>query len=338
MVYADAPSVSVGQSGAELQRPAPAWLGPRADTFAATRKTVGSAPTPGQHRAQERRQACRRARFSERPTFRSLPPQLDRGDPDDLVGQPRFRGQTGNGPDQPARAGRLSHDDCYPRPFPEQGFHCRSFFPAISRAPNQTEVPDRPLAAERSEGVMDSDNTPPLQRSISPSLLFSDYHSHPQGHRVQPYTHELLQPWVESARAKGLTDIAFTDHDRYHAGVDFDEIERLREANPDVKIRAGIELDNDPVHSAAGRAWVEKHWDKLDFVLGSVHFLDSPNEMFDSVPDGAKQFAGRDIDAIYEDYFRRVHLIAASGLVDCLAHIDLIKIHGCRSARDVGAL
>nr|MBA2430696.1 histidinol-phosphatase [Chthoniobacterales bacterium] len=89
--------------------------------------------------------------------------------------------------------------------------------------------------------------------------LFSDYHSHPQGHRVQPYTRELLQPWVDSARAKGLSDIAFTDHDRFVAGVDFDEIERLREANPDVRIRAGIELDNDPESSATGRAWVEKN-------------------------------------------------------------------------------
>lgn len=168
--------------------------------------------------------------------------------------------------------------------------------------------------------------------------LFSDYHSHPQGHRVQPYTSALLQPWVESARARGLTDIAFTDHDRYHEGVDLGEIERLREANPDVRIRAGIELDNDPVHSAAGRKWVEKHWDKLDFVLGSVHFLDRPEQMFDTVPDGAEQFAGREIDAIYADYFRRVREMAASGLVDCLAHLDLIKIHGHRPSGDVCAL
>ena len=90
-------------------------------------------------------------------------------------------------------------------------------------------------------------------------MLFSDYHMHPQGHRVQPYTLELLQPWVDSARKRNLTDIAFTDHDRYHAGVDFDVIKRLRAANPDVQIRAGIELDNDPVCSAAGRKWVEQH-------------------------------------------------------------------------------
>src|SRR6266403_2883420 len=160
--------------------------------------------------------------------------------------------------------------------------------------------------------------------------LFSDYHTHPQGHRVQPYTQGLLQPWADSARNTALSDIAFTDHDRYHVGIDFDEIDRLQERNPDLKIRAGIELDNDPVHSAAGRKWIEQHWNKLDFVLGSVHFLDRADQMFDSIPSGAEQFEGRDIDAIYADYFRRVREIAATGLVDCLAHIDLVKIHGHR--------
>ena len=177
---------------------------------------------------------------------------------------------------------------------------------------------------------MESDITPSLQHSITPLLLFSDYHSHPQGHRVHPYTQSLLQPWVDSARERGLSDIAFTDHDRYHEGIDLDEIDKLRAANPDVKIRAGIELDNDPVHSPAGRRWIEKNWDRLDFVLGSVHFLERPDQMFDSVPVGAEQFAGRDIDEIYADYFRRIREMAGSGLVDCLAHLDLIKIHGHR--------
>ena len=185
---------------------------------------------------------------------------------------------------------------------------------------------------------MTSDTLAPLQHSNTPILLFSDYHTHPQGHRVQRYTQELLQPWADSARKLGLIDIAFTDHDRYHAGIDFDEIDQLRERNPDLRIRAGIELDNDPTHSAAGRNWIEKHWDKLDFVLGSVHFLDRPDQMFDSVPDGATQFEGRDIDAVYADYFRRVREIAATGLVDCLAHLDLIKIHGHRASAEIGSL
>lgn len=166
--------------------------------------------------------------------------------------------------------------------------------------------------------------------------LFSDYHTHPQAHRLQSYTPELLQPWVESARAKGLRDIAFTDHDRYHAGVDFDAIDRLREKNPDVQVRAGIELDNDPVTGAAGRRWVEANWDRLDFVLGSVHYLDA-DHMFDSAGQEG-QFAGRDIDAIYLDYFARVRAMASSGVVDCLSHLDLIKIHGFRSRSDIGGL
>ena len=168
--------------------------------------------------------------------------------------------------------------------------------------------------------------------------LFSDYHTHPQGHRVQHYTQALLQPWADSARKIGLTDIAFTDHDRYHAGIDFDEIDRLRERNPDLRVRAGIELDNDPIHSAAGRKWIEKHWDKLDFVLGSVHFLDRDDQMFDTVPDGAEQFEGHDVDAIYADYLRRVREMAATGLIDCLAHLDLIKIHGHRPGAEIGAI
>ena len=141
-----------------------------------------------------------------------------------------------------------------------------------------------------------------LHHSNTPTLhLFSDYHTHPQGHRTQRYTQELLQPWIDSARKRGLLDIAFTDHDRFHAGIDFDEIERLREKNSDVKIRAGIELDNDPTTSSAGREWVEKNWDKLDFVLGSVHYLERDDQMFDTVPEGAAQFEGRKIDNVYGD-------------------------------------
>jgi histidinol-phosphatase (PHP family) len=168
--------------------------------------------------------------------------------------------------------------------------------------------------------------------------LFSDYHTHPQGHRVQPYSRELLQPWIDSARARGLSNIAFTDHDRFHAGINFDEIDKVRAANPGFKIRAGIELDNDPQTSAASRKWIEKNWDKLDFVLGSVHYLDNPTQMFDTVPAGASQFEGRNIDNLYADYFRRVREIAATGLVDCLSHLDLIKIHGHRPNAEIGEI
>ena len=105
-----------------------------------------------------------------------------------------------------------------------------------------------------------------------------------------------------------------------------------------MRIRAGIELDNDPIHSSAGRKWIEKNWDKLDFVLGSVHFLECADQMFDSVPDGAAQFERRNIDEMYADYFRRLRELIATGLVDSLAHLDLIKIHGHRPTADIGTL
>lgn len=162
--------------------------------------------------------------------------------------------------------------------------------------------------------------------------LFSDYHMHPQVHSLRPYTQKLLQPWADHARKMGMRDIALTDHDRYHEGVDFDEIEKLRTANPDLKIRAGIELDNDPVHSAAGRAWVETNWDRLDFVLGSVHFLrgDWP---FDHAGEEA-EFARREINEVYADYYERITAMAQSGLVDCMSHLDLVKIFGFRPTND----
>jgi len=166
--------------------------------------------------------------------------------------------------------------------------------------------------------------------------LFSDYHSHPQAHRLQPYTQKLLQPWADHARQSGLRDVALTDHDRYHEGVDFDEIERLRQANPDLKIRAGIELDNDPVHSAAGRGWVEKNWDRLDFVLGSVHFLRG-DWAFDHAGEEA-EFARRDIDQVYADYYERIRAMIGSGLVDCMSHLDLVKIFGFRPKKNLGDL
>ena len=154
-----------------------------------------------------------------------------------------------------------------------------------------------------------------------------DYHSHPQAHSVKPYTPALLQPWADSSREKGLRDIAFTDHDRYCEGVSFPEIDKLRAANPDLKIRAGIELDNDPLTGAAGRAWVEKNWDQLDFVLGSVHYLPGEPEMFDMAT-RREEFTKRDVAADCAHYIAEVEGMISRGGIDCLAHLDLIKIHG----------
>jgi len=154
-----------------------------------------------------------------------------------------------------------------------------------------------------------------------------DYHTHPQAHSIKPYTSELLEPWADSARQRGLKQVAFTDHDRYHEGVDFNEIDKLRAANPDLKILAGIELDNDPATGVAGRAWVEENWERLDFVLGSAHYLPPDREMFDQVT-RKEEFAQRDLAADCAMYVAELEGMINRGGIDCLAHLDLIKIHG----------
>jgi histidinol-phosphatase (PHP family) len=156
-----------------------------------------------------------------------------------------------------------------------------------------------------------------------------DYHTHPQGHDVRPYTIELLQPWIERCRAKGIRSIAFTDHDRYLAGVDFNLLDSLREQFPDVEILAVIELDNDPANSIAGLRWVEANWDRLDFVLGSVHYFAGETEMLDRVG-RVEQFEARGALNAFEQYVQELEKLISRGHIDCLAHLDLVKIHGLR--------
>jgi histidinol-phosphatase (PHP family) len=154
-----------------------------------------------------------------------------------------------------------------------------------------------------------------------------DYHTHPQGHTVRPYTIELLQPWIDQCRAKQIRSIAFTDHDRYIGGIDFGVLDRLRELNPEIEILAGIELDNDPVTSADGLRWVEQNWDRLDFVLGSVHYFSGETEMLDRAGE-TSQIKARGVSEAFDQYLRELEKLVSRGHIDCLAHLDLVKIHG----------
>ncbi len=167
--------------------------------------------------------------------------------------------------------------------------------------------------------------------------LTTDYHNHPLGHDPnRTYSVELLNEWSISAQARGLKDVALTDHDRFHKGVDFDNFARFSDRLPDDLIfRIGIELDNDPESSLAGHKWTEKNYDKLDFVLGSVHFIDE--WPFDH-PSFKAEFEKWDINKLYEEYFKRIQKTAKSELVDGLAHLDLIKIFGHRPTTDLTLL
>lgn len=154
--------------------------------------------------------------------------------------------------------------------------------------------------------------------------LSADYHNHPQAHRTDlPYSFDVLEPWALKAKELGLKDLAFTDHDRYKEGFSFTEIEELQQRHPEINFRAGIEIDNDPETSQSGFVWLKKNYDKLDFVLGSVHFVEG--FAFDH-PHYIKEYEKYDINHLYREYYKNLRSIAASGFIDSMAHLDLIKI------------
>lgn len=163
-------------------------------------------------------------------------------------------------------------------------------------------------------------------------MLFSDYHNHPQGHRDLPYSKEVLQPWAKYAREANLKDVALTDHGRYHPGILLDEFFKFRDGNKDVKFKIGIEIDNDPETSVADYKWIENNYDKLDFVLGSVHFID--DWPYDH-PNHKERFQEWDIDELYARYFTEMKNLVNKGFLDGLAHLDLIKIFGHRQKKDI---
>ncbi len=156
--------------------------------------------------------------------------------------------------------------------------------------------------------------------------IFSDYHNHPLGHDPRRvYSYELLNSWYESALKKEISDIVFTDHDRYHEGVKIDVFKKFKEekSNSPIKLKLGIELDNDPETSSQGRKWVEKNYDEFDFILGSVHFIN--HWAFDHAY-YREEYKKWNIEELYKTYYLEVQKTIKLGLIDGLGHFDLIKI------------
>jgi len=102
-----------------------------------------------------------------------------------------------------------------------------------------------------------------------------------------------------------------------------DELDRTREAFPQLTILCGVEAD----YLAGWEGYIERFLSgaRFDFVLMSVHFLVSwPADqwVFDFSRDS------RGLSRVYDDYLEAVRAGILSGLFDCLAHLDLIKQPG----------
>jgi len=167
-----------------------------------------------------------------------------------------------------------------------------------------------------------------------------DYHMHTPlcGHATgQP------RAYVEQAIKTGLTEVGFSDHaplvayedPRYtmrHAQLpDYHGLmSEVRRQFPKFTIKVGIEADYIPGFEDKTRAILEAY--PYDFVIGSVHFIDS--WAFDDADQNVK-WKDRDIDSIYRDYYELLRRSAASGLFDIMGHVDLVKKFGHRANADM---
>jgi histidinol-phosphatase (PHP family) len=166
-----------------------------------------------------------------------------------------------------------------------------------------------------------------------------DYHMHlrTEGHRIS-HTVETVEGWVETATARGVDELGFTEHAYYflemrpfltvpyqidHCHVPIEPyVEALLEAKSHgLPVKLGLELDYYPGREDEIRALLARHpW---DFVLGSIHYLDGLG--IDIEPSLVGAIGAKEA---YRRYFEALGHAAASGLFDALAHPDLVKFLG----------
>jgi histidinol-phosphatase (PHP family) len=172
-----------------------------------------------------------------------------------------------------------------------------------------------------------------------------DYHMHlVEGETIDGKL-APVERYVETAARCGVDEIGFTEHVYYfrqsrslwtlpyqleRCHLDLDDycdvvVEAKREGFP---VKLGLEVDY-----VAGR--LDELRDVLapypwDFLLGSVHWLDG--EAVDMEPG---MWAQMSVEEVWIRYFAALRELSTSGLVDVLAHPDLVKIFGRRPAEEV---
>ncbi len=180
--------------------------------------------------------------------------------------------------------------------------------------------------------------------------MIVDYHMHLRGpsngrEGEVELSVDAVERFVEQAEARGVDEIAFTEHMYY-----FRQAEPLL-SFPYHRERVAHDLDAycDAILEAKGRGlpvklgleleWIPGRDEKLaeimrpypwDFLLGSVHLVDG--QAVDLEPGLWGQMS---VEDVWRRYFAELGDLAASGLADVLAHPDLVKIFGRRPAPGV---
>lgn len=138
-------------------------------------------------------------------------------------------------------------------------------------------------------------------------------------HWVRPQTGELAAATTHVLAQEGRADL-----DAYVEAL-------LGAQDAGLPILIGLEVDYLPGTVEAMSQVLADY--PFDILLGSVHWLD--DWLFDAygTPAFAAEWDRRNTDDVFAHYVDSILELATSGLVDVLAHIDVIKVAGHRPAR-----
>jgi histidinol-phosphatase (PHP family) len=145
------------------------------------------------------------------------------------------------------------------------------------------------------------------------------------------------EEYIQKAIEKGIEVYGFADHAPmefdYKYRMNFDEMDKyeqkiifLSQKYDNIKILLGYEVDFTPV---VDKRVLER---KVDYLIGSVHFLD--NWGFDN-PEFIKEWKNRDVDDIYKEYFSLIEKMANSKMFNIVGHVDLVKVFGHRPKKNI---
>lgn len=161
-----------------------------------------------------------------------------------------------------------------------------------------------------------------------------DYHVHSQ------FSVDCDEPMAAScmaAIARGVTEIAFTDHvdhepadlgyNYYRAEDYFRELAAVRDRfGEQLTILAGAEVDFNERIAGQVDQFLLRH--DYDFVIGSVHYGADGEIIF------PRYFTDRTLDEVFLPYFDTIQLAVETGWFDTIGHLDLPKRYAPRTHRD----
>jgi histidinol-phosphatase (PHP family) len=189
-----------------------------------------------------------------------------------------------------------------------------------------------------------------------------DYHVHIHPHRETAgapppgeFPADYIDRYVEVALARGATEVGFVEHlyrcvesqaalgqwwkkdPHPHLVKEMDEImareldmslDRYVDAILDAKARGlpvklGLEVDFEPGTEQKVMDLIAPYpW---DYLVGSVHWIGA---WWFLRPSGPAEYARRGVRRAFEEYFELTTALAATGMVDSLGHVDVIKVAG----------